>query len=54
MPNEIPAIFCNGPNCVFHFLIKELGNESEGKFECLVENTEKCKTFSVPVENEVR
>ena len=36
-----------------HFIIKELANEFEGQFECLGENTEKCKTFSVPIEKEV-
>ena len=32
---------------------KELANEFEGKFECLGENTDKYKTFSVPIEKEV-
>ena len=30
--------------------MKKLANESEGKFECLGENTEKYKTFLVPTE----
>ena len=34
-------------------MIKELANEFEGQFECLGENTEKYKTFSVPIEKEV-
>ena len=33
--------------------MKELANEFEGRFECLVENTEKYKTFSIPIEKEV-
>ena len=33
--------------------MKELANEFEGQFECLVENTEKYKTFSIPIEKEV-
>ena len=41
MPNEIPAIFHNGSNYDFPFIIKELANEFEWKFECLKENTEK-------------
>ena len=36
-----------------HFILKELANTFEGRFECLVENTEKYKTFSVPKEKEV-
>ena len=37
----------------YYFIIKELANESEGQFECLGENTEKYKTFSIPTEKEV-
>ena len=33
--------------------MKELANEFKGKFECLGENTEKYKPFSVPIEIEV-
>ena len=43
--NEIPVIFHNGSNYDYHFIIKELTNDFEGKFECLGENTEKQKTF---------
>ena len=50
MPNKIPAVFNNGLNYDYHFIIKELANEFEGKFECLGENTEGYKTFSVPIE----
>ena len=45
VPNEIPVVFHNGSNCVYHFIIKELANEFEGKFECLGENTESTKPF---------
>ena len=38
---------------LYHFIIKELANEFEGKFECLGENTEKYKTFSIPLAKEV-
>ena len=30
---------------MYYFIIKEFANELEGQFECLVENTEKYKTF---------
>ena len=49
MSNEISAVFRNGSKYNYHFIIKELANESEGKFECLGENTEKYKTFFVPI-----
>ena len=51
--NEIPVVFHNGSNYDYHFIIKELANKFEGQFECLGENTEKYKTFSVPIEKEV-
>ena len=35
------------------FYIKKLANESAEKFECLGENTEKYKPFSVPIEKKV-
>ena len=53
MANEIPVIFDNGSNYDYHFMIKELANEFDGKFECLGENTEKYKKFSIPIEKEV-
>ena len=52
-PNEVPVVFHNDSNYDYQFIIKELANESEGKFECLGENTEKYKTYSVPIEKEV-
>ena len=33
---------------IIFFVIKELAHEFEGQFECLGENKEKYKTFSVP------
>ena len=53
VPNEIPVVFHNGSNYDYHFIIKELANEFEGQFKCLEENTEKYKTFFVPMEKEV-
>ena len=38
---------------IFHQL-QELTNEFKGQFECLGENIKKHKTFSVPIEKEVR
>ena len=52
VPNEIPVVFHNGSNYDYHFIIKELSNEFEGKFECLGKNKEKYKTFSIPIEKE--
>ena len=54
VPNEILAVFCNGSNYNYHFIIKELGNEFESQFECLGENSEKYKTFSFPIRKETR
>ena len=53
MLNEIPVVFHNGLNYDYHFLMKELAKELEGELECLGENTEKYKTYSVPLEKEV-
>ena len=53
VPNKIPVVFHNGKNYGYHFIIKELWNEFKQKFECLGKNTEKCRTFSVPIEKEV-
>ena len=53
MPNKTPAVFHNGSNYDNQFIIKELTNTFEGQFECLGENTEKYKTFSLPIEKEV-
>ena len=53
VPHEIPVVFRNGSNYDYYVFIKELVIEFEGKFECLGENTEKYKTLSVPIEQEV-
>ena len=45
-------VFHNGSTYDYHFIIKELAEEFEGGFECLGENTEKYKTFSVPIKKE--
>ena len=51
--NVIPVDSHNGSNYDYHFIVKELANNFEEKFECLEENTEKYKTFSVQIEKEV-
>ena len=53
MPNKIPVVFHNGLNYDYHFIIKELANEFGWQQECLRENTEKYKTFSVSIGKEV-
>ena len=53
VPSEISVLFQNSSNYDYHFIIKELANNFEGQFECLVENTEKYKFFSIPIEKEV-
>ena len=54
VPDEIPVIFCNGSNYDYNFIMKELPNECKGKFECPRENTEKFKTFTVPIEKVIK
>ena len=39
LTNKIAVGFCNGSKYDYDF-IKELGNEFEGQFECIVENSE--------------
>ena len=53
VPNENPVIFHNGSNYDYHFIMKELANEFEEKFECVRDDTEKYETFSVPIGKEV-
>ena len=49
VPKEIPIVFHNGSNYNYHFIIKELAEESKGQFTYFGENTEKCRSFSVPI-----
>ena len=51
-PREIPVVFHNGSSYDYHFIIKGLAEESDGDFECLGENKEKYRTFSVPIKKE--
>ena len=45
VPNEISVVFRNGSNYDYYFIIKELANEFEGKFEYLRKNTKNTKLF---------
>ena len=47
-------MFHNGSSYDYHFIIKELAKEFEGEINCSGENTEKYKSFSVPVIKEVK
>ena len=53
-PKEIHVVFHNGSKYDYHLIIKELAEEFEGQFECLGENTEKCITFSVPINKQLK
>ena len=53
VPKEIPVLFHNGSTYDYHFIIKELVEKFEEKFECLGENTEKYITFSVSIKIEL-
>ena len=50
VPKEIPIVFHNGYNYDENFIIKELAEDVEEKFDCLGENVKKYITFSVPIE----
>ena len=52
-PKEILLIFHNGSTYDYHFIIKQLAKEFEGKFKCLGENKEKYIIFSVPIKKEL-
>ena len=47
-------VFYNELNYDYYFIIKELRKKIEGEFNCLGENTETSKTFSVPITKYVR
>ena len=53
VPIQVLVVFHNGSNCYYHFIIKQLAKELEGQFECLEENSEKYKSFSIPIEKEI-
>ena len=47
-------VFHNKLNYDYHFIIKQLAKEFQIEFNYLGENTEKYKTFSVPITKEVK
>ena len=49
---KIPIVFHNGSTYDYHFLIKQLAEDFKGQFECLGENTENHKTFSLPIKED--
>ena len=49
---NIPITFHNGSKNDYHFIKKELAEEFEKQLTYLGENTEKCITFTVPIEKE--
>ena len=51
---EISLIFQNKSNYDYYFIKKQLAEKFEREFNCLAENTEKYKTFSVSKEKEVK
>ena len=53
MPNEISVVFPGVSSYDYHFVIKELADESERYFECIEENKEKHNTFAVLVKKEI-
>ena len=46
---EIPAVFHNGFTYDYHFIIKNVAEESEGEFECLGERLARSKTMCIEV-----
>ena len=53
IPKKIPVVYHNGSTYDYHFIIKELAEEFEEQFECLVGNTKKYVNFSVPIKKEL-
>ena len=52
--NKIPVVFHNGSKYDYYFIKNELANKFKGKFECLGENIGNYKTFSFPIEKEIK
>ena len=53
VPKKIHIVFHIGSNYDYHFIIKELAEKNFKKLTYLGENTEKCITFTIPIEKEV-
>ena len=46
---EIPVVIHNGSNYDFHLIIKELAKNFREEIQCIPEDTETCKTFSITI-----
>ena len=46
---DIPVVIHNGSNYGFHLIIKELAKEFTEEINCIPEDKEKCKSFSIPI-----
>ena len=53
VPNGTPEAFHRGSKYDFHLIIKELANEFDCQFDCIAKNSEKYKTFFIPINKEV-
>ena len=51
---QISIVFHNGSSYHYHFIIIKLAEQFKKQFTCLGENLEKCITFTVPLEKEVK
>ena len=51
--NKIPVVNHRSSNYDYYFLIKELTDKFEGKSDCIGENKEKNKAFSVPLKKQI-
>ena len=54
VPKKIPAVFHNGSNYDYDFIIKQLAEKFKKQLACLAGNTEKYITFTVPIEREFK
>ena len=54
IPKKIPIVFHNGSTYEYHFIIKVLVKEFDGKFGCLGKNTEKYIKLSVLLKKEIK
>ena len=53
VPKKVLIVFNEGYSYDYHFILKELEEGLKKQFTYLVENTEKYKAFTVPIEGEV-
>ena len=46
---DIPVVIHNGSNYDFHLIIQELAEEFRAEIQCIPEDKEKYKSFSIPI-----